>query len=118
MEKIMLNIRDFISLHYITPRKEKFWKDQIIPDSLKDRLELFKTRLPLREDFSDTNYLLFRERHYIAVMHGLDLFNLANIKKQYNMLGNNLKKELKLDYSNTDDFISHKEWIRRIRDEF
>ena len=117
MEKIMLNIRDFICLHYITNRKGKFWKTQIIPDSLKDRLELFKTRLPIREDFLDTNYLLFREAHYIVVMHGLGLINLENIKKQYNMLNKDFHKFMNIEYEKTSKYITHKEWLKRIRNE-
>jgi len=117
MEKIMLNIRDFICLHYITNRKEKFWKTQIIPDSLKDRLELFKTRLPIREDFLDTNYLLFREAHYIVVMHGLGLINLENIKKQYTMLNKDFHKFINIKYEKTSEYITHKEWLKRIRNE-
>jgi len=117
MENIMLNIRDFICLHYITNKKQKFWKTQIIPDTLKHKLEIFKTRLPIREDFLDTNYLLFREAHYIVVMHGLGLIPIEKIKKQYNMLSNNLKKLLNVKYENTKDYITHKEWLKKIRNE-
>jgi tryptophan halogenase len=118
IEKIMLNIRDFISMHYITNRKEKFWREQTFPDSLKDRLDLFKTRLPIREDFNDTQYLLFRDPHYIVVMHGLGLINVKNIKKQYNMLAAQLKQRSRIKYKNTKNFITHKEWLTRVRHEF
>jgi tryptophan halogenase len=118
IEKIMLNIRDFISMHYITNRKEKFWREQKFPDSLKDRLDLFKTRLPIREDFNDTQYLLFRDPHYIVVMHGLGLINVKNIKKQYNMLAAQLKQRSRIKYKNTKNFITHKEWLTRVRHEF
>ena len=117
MEHIMLNIRDFICLHYITPRKEKFWKTQVMPDSLKDRLELFKTRLPIREDFSETNYLLFRDPNYIVVMHGLGLIDIEKIKKQYSMLNNNFKELIKIKYDDTYSYITHKEWLKKVRHE-
>jgi len=102
-------------MHYITNRKEKFWREQTFPDSLKDRLELFKTRLPIREDFNDTQYLLFRDPHYIVVMHGLGLINIKNIKKQYNMLASQLKQRSRIKYKNTKNFITHKEWLTRVR---
>tara|TARA_R110002124_G_scaffold210046_1_gene376583 strand:+ start:63 stop:419 length:357 start_codon:yes stop_codon:yes gene_type:complete len=117
MEDIMLNIRDFICLHYITPRKEIFWKTQIMPDSLKDRLELFKTRLPIREDFCKSQYFLFREAHYIVVMHGLGLIHLDKIKKQYSMLNNNFKELIQIKYEDTYSYIPHKEWLRKVRNE-
>jgi len=117
MEKIMLNIRDFICLHYITNKKQKFWKTQVMPNTLKDRLKIFKTRLPIREDFLDTNYLLFREPHYIAVMHGLGLINLENIKKQYTMLNKDFHKFMNIEYEKTSKYITHKEWLERIRNE-
>lgn len=117
MEDIMLNIRDFICLHYITPRKEKFWKTQIMPDSLKDRLEMFKTRLPIREDFCKSQYFLFREAHYIVVMHGLGLINLEKIKKQYSMLNNNFKELIQIKYEDTYSYITHKEWLKKVRHE-
>jgi len=118
MEQIMLNIRDFICLHYITSRKQLFWKTQTIPDSLRDRLELFKTRLPIREDFCESQYFLFREPHYIVVMHGLGLINVEKIKKHYSMLSNNYKKLLNTEYENTDNYVTHKEWLRKVRNEF
>ena len=117
MEDIMLNIRDFICLHYITPRKEKFWKTQVMPDSLKDRLELFKTRMPIREDFCKSQYFLFREPHYIVVMHGLGLIDLEKIKKQYSMLNNNFKELIKIKYEDTYSYITHKEWLKKVRHE-
>jgi hypothetical protein len=117
MEDIMLNIRDFICLHYITPRKEKFWKTQTMPDSLKDRLEVFKTRLPIREDFCKSQYLLFREPHYMVVMHGLGLIDLEKIKKQYSMLNNKYKEMIKIKYEDTYSYITHKEWLEKVRHE-
>ena len=117
MEHIMLNIRDFICLHYITPRKEKFWRTQVMPDSLKDILELFKTRLPIREDFSETNYLLFRDPNYIVVMHGLGLIDIEKIKKQYSMLNNNFKELIKIKYDDTYSYVTHKEWLKKVRHE-
>tara|TARA_R110000850_G_scaffold7552_2_gene27431 strand:+ start:1679 stop:3064 length:1386 start_codon:yes stop_codon:yes gene_type:complete len=118
MEEIMLNIRDFICLHYINNKKESFWKEQIIPDSLQFKLDIFKNRLPIREDFRVTQFTLFRESHYMAVMHGMGLFDVAKLKKQYNMLGNEIKTSVKMHKINTEKYIPHKKWLERIRNEF
>ena len=118
MEEIMLNIRDFICLHYINNKKESFWKEQIMPDSLQFKLDIFKNRLPIREDFRVTQFTLFRESHYMAVMHGMGLFDVAKLKKQYNMLGNEIKTSVKMHKINTEKYIPHKKWLERIRNEF
>ena len=88
-----------------------------MPDSPKDRLELFKTRLPIREDFSETNYLLFRDPYYIVVMHGLGLIDIEKIKKQYSMLNNNFKELIMIKYDDTYSYITHKEWLKKVRHE-
>ena len=57
-EEILENIRDFVFIHYLVKKNNsKFWKDYKInlTDSLKDKLEIWKNRLPIREDF-DGNY--------------------------------------------------------------
>ena len=88
-----------------------------MPDSLKDRLEVFKNRLPIREDFCKSQYLLFREPHYMVVMHGLGLINLEKIKKQYNMLNDKYKEIIKIKYEDTYSYITHKEWLEKVRHE-
>ena len=53
----MNNIRDFIVLHYITNRTDtQFWthlQTAEIPDSLATNLDMWKTRLPIADDFTD-----------------------------------------------------------------
>jgi len=88
---IMENIRDFIILHYITKKDNtQFWKDVSklqIPTSLQDKLESFKTNLPIEEDFRDiSKYALFGAPHYIQILYGLDLFNIEAIKNEYNSM--------------------------------
>ena len=118
VESIMNNIRDFIALHYITKNKGQFWKETKVPDSLKYKLEVFKNRLPIQDDFmGESNYRLFSDRNYIIVMHGLGLLNIEKVKKQYNMLRKEIKhnlKDVEEDLSNT---VTHKEWIRHYRNE-
>jgi tryptophan halogenase len=124
VEKIMENIRDFIVLHYITKKENTiFWKDVKkikIPDSLKDKLEKWKNRMPIREDFSNTNYLLFFESNWTHVLYGLGLIDTKKIKTNHNFISeDNLlwcKKSL-IDFKNecNVETIKHKEYLDYIR---
>ena len=123
IEKIMNNIRDFIVLHYITDKKNtEFWKDLKkieIPDSLKIKLEKWKTRLPIREDFMDSNYLLFFEYNWIHILYGLNLININYLKESIKFFHSNilnyvdqtLDSIVKYDMDN----IKHKEYLEIIR---
>ena len=85
---IMENIRDFIALHYITPRRDTpFWQavaETPIPDTLKNNLDMWKQRMPTSDDLtSHTSKILFNEYNYALVLHGLGLFDTDKIKQQY-----------------------------------
>ena len=100
----MENIRDFIILHYISPRRDtKFWKDVSeieLPDSLKNNLSMWKHRLPVADDFK--NKTLFNEFNHALVLHGMDIFDRDSLKKQY--------KDLHIDAKRfVDDVIKQKE---------
>ena len=123
---IMENIRDFVFIHYLTKKENtQFWKDIKnieMPETLKNKMEKWKHRLPIEEDFKETNYYVFWPSNFINVMYGLDLFNKNNIKKEYlsysqetrNFIENCIKKE-KLIYNWPK--IKHKEYLRLIRNE-
>ena len=121
----MNNIRDFIVLHYITKREDtNFWKDlkiQEIPDTLKENLEKWKTRLPILEDFKHTNFYLFFENNYTQILYALSLLNIDNIKNQYKSYNKNLLKFIdeqieKYEKQNSNNhFISHKTYLDIIR---
>lgn len=122
---IMNNIRDFIFLHYMVKKNNsQFWKDikkLSIPDSLEKNLEKWKHRLPIREDFTDTNYLLFYESNFTSVLYGLNMFDLNNIKKEYENHSVNIKNFVKnsiLEDNNlyeVKEKINHKEYLNCIR---
>jgi tryptophan halogenase len=123
---IMTNIRDFIVLHYQTKKNNtNFWKDVAtfeIPDSLKDKLELWKNRLPISEDFNSlSDYVLFTAANYTLVLEGLELFDRAAIKKElflhHDYLRSVAEKEIQdqLTLEKTAHFVNHKEFIRQIR---
>lgn len=85
---IMNNIRDFIFLHYMkNTNKNDMWKhisEIKIPDSLKDKLDTWNTRLPIKEDFNmDSRYILFYEANFLIILNGLNMININNIQKEY-----------------------------------
>jgi tryptophan halogenase len=87
---ILENIRDFIVLHYLGGRDDTpFWKDiknLEIPKSLKTKLDLWRNKLPSEKDFSKvTNKILFSHFHFILILHGLNLFNIESIEKEYKL---------------------------------
>lgn len=124
--QIMENVRDFLVLHYITDKKtSKFWEDikKIeLPESLVNNLDLWSTRLPITEDFSNLSpYILFSESNFITILHGLGIYNLDFIKKEYMMLNKTVKnyaetllnqEMLRENYAKT---LTHKEFISYIR---
>jgi tryptophan halogenase len=125
VQDITSNTLDFTALHYITNRKDtKFWratKDMPLPPTLSEKLSMWRTKLPIREDFnSNTDYLLFLEDHHTMVMHGLGLFDVESIKKEYESLPTNVKEHantLILNRKNLEKYgkaISHKKFIERI----
>jgi len=124
VQKIMENIRDFIILHYITKKENTiFWKDVKkieIPNSLKNKLEKWKKRLPIREDFLYSNYLLFYEYNWVHILYGLGLINIKEIKKNHNFINEFNLKSCKNSINNfKNNFnvktIKHKEYLNYIR---
>ena len=71
MKAEVLNVRDFIVLHYhLTEREDspfwRYWKNMPIPDSLRHRMELFKETGRV---YINT-YELFVEPSWLQVMYG------------------------------------------------
>ena len=123
MEAIMNNIRDFIILHYITKNKSSnFWKEVStidLPNTLKDNLDKWQTRLPIREDFLQSNYLLFYEYNWIHILYGLDLLNINNLKNNIKSYSKNeldyIDKRLANINKYDSNYIKHKEYLKLIR---
>lgn len=123
---LLENIRDFIVLHYMTKKDSSvFWKDVQrleIPDSLASKLDLWKYRLPISDDFNqDTRYTLFTEDHHLMILHGLGLFDTEKIKKEFEMCNisikiesDNILRRVKLN-EDTVARISHKQYLSEIR---
>ena len=107
------NIRDFVALHYVTDRDDsKFWQDQKdvpLPDTLKSKLDLWKTRLPCLDDFrGDSGYILFWAENFMVVMDGLNMIDKDMARHQYNMLNNYTKQYC--DFFEADRNETIKKW--------
>lgn len=123
---IMQNLRDFIVLHYMTKKADsEFWKDNLnakIPDSLQNRLDLWRHKMPINEDFSDlSDYILFKADNHAIVMDGLDLFDRESIKKEFESCHDYVKDAARETIQERKSFerdiskITHKDLIAYIR---
>lgn len=122
---VMNNIRDFICLHYINnEKKNKMWCDisqREIPDSLKDKLEIWEARLPIQEDFSsDSNYILFNAQNFLVVLYGMGLMNVDNIRKEYQSTSDFIRQSadtidsLQKNYESSIKLITHKKLVQAV----
>ena len=128
IEKILLNIRDFVVLHYVTNKENtQFWKDvknADLPETLQEQLTHWKHHLPIFEDFIETgSYALFKDPHYIQVLAGLKLFDQESILREYNMqssichkMADNVESE-RLVMIKTKKTLGHKEFLSYLRGE-
>ena len=123
---ILINIRDFVLLHYITKKQNTiFWHDVSkleLPDTLKNSLDKWNKNLPIFDDFNDiTGYRLFNSTNYLQIMAPLGLFDVEKIKEEYNMIGDYYKEKSKEFLNNIKGEekatlkIGHKEFITKIR---
>ena len=77
MQELYEEIRDFIMLHYLTSnRSEPFWQaarsDVAVPDSLAQKLETWRHKLPGPEDLKSS--YLFNFWSYVFVLHARGYF--------------------------------------------
>lgn len=117
---IMYNIRDFIFLHYMVNKNNtNFWKDiQKIkpPKSLKEKLDVWKYRLPIEEDFLETRYFVFFHQNFLNVLYGLNMFDYESIKNEYNKysgISHQYVEEVILNHKKiyNEEQITHKEFL-------
>ncbi len=92
VDDMMLNILDFIQLHYFTKREDtEFWRwcknEIVMTDFNKENLENFKNnfvnQVLLPEDGLMSNFRIYDCLNWIQVMHGLRMFNVPKIKELY-----------------------------------
>ena len=125
VEDIVLDIRDFVALHYVVNREDtQFWKDvkqMPLPPRIAKNMEMWKHRLPQDGDFgNESSYRLFSAPHYTIILAGNKWFNIDSIKHQYNLFPQDVKElvEHALDGADIPPFvrqIPHKTIIELIR---
>jgi tryptophan halogenase len=91
-DDMMLNVLDFIQLHYFTKRDDTdFWRwckhEITMTDFNKEHLEIFKknfvNQIVLPEDGIMRNFRIYDCLNWIQVMHGLRMFDSKKIKEIY-----------------------------------
>lgn len=126
---IIQNIRDFIVLHFICPRRDtEFWKkvaEVKLPPSLEEKLNAWRNKMPTEDDFDlDSNYILFKSMHFLMIVHGLQLFDIESIKREFDTIPEGAKEYAnqvlsELEYGNRIDqpnLLTHKQMLEIIRD--
>ena len=82
-DAVVKNIIDFVQLHYITKRNDTaFWqscKQLKLTDFNQDTIEHFKHAVPNKAYFSKP-WTLFADQNWLQVMHGLEMFDIEEIK--------------------------------------
>ena len=115
-------VRDFVLLHYCTSQRTDtpFWravKEIPLPDSLRERIELFTAQGKLREGSEE----LFRNTSWQSVFEGMGIR-----PRKYSPLVDNLDPErLRQDLNNTRSAIlnmvktlpTHDEYLQRVHEE-
>ena len=114
-----------ISVHQVAQTTGKKIGKQIclmdITDSLAEKLDLWKTRLPAVDDLiNDSGYILFQPQHFVVLLEGLDMIDRDIIKEKYLKLDEKLHSKLDLFESQRNeeiaswDLITHKQAIKEI----
>jgi tryptophan 7-halogenase len=114
---IMNNIKEFVLIHYLN------YKGINLPTELKHKLEVWKKRPPIDEDFQGTQYFLFHASNFISVLYGMDFWRADEIKNFLNIFNKQTKdfvckiqNNLHIQYlNNKDNYMSHKQWLSSIR---
>lgn len=117
MERMMLNIRDMMRLHYMSDRQDTaFWKDishSPVPDSLKELLDLWNERAPGHFDIPHSGYLMFLSRNFVHVAQGQNLIPSAPSSLALDRLGIRQIVEKKSDETRTNrharELVDHKQ---------
>jgi len=123
---VVYNIRDFITLHFINPRRDTpFWRKVAaaeIPETLKHNLKVWKNKLPIQEDFSElSEYILFKSLHFLMILQGLGIFDVEKIKNEFESYPKIVKDSAVnaindiREFYKTTKYVSHKEMLEKIR---
>lgn len=116
---IMENIKEFVLIHYLND------KSITLPDTLKDKLHLWRKRPPIDEDFNETKFYLFFSVNFVQVLCGINFYTSDELKNYINHFNPYLINQLNNFIKQKDDeylflkkdLIGHKKWLTNIRNE-
>jgi len=93
---VFQNIVDFVQLHYVTKREDSdFWKyckTLKLTDFNKKTLPMFKKNLPVGPQFVKP-WALFRHSNWLHVLHGLEIFDLEEIKRRWEYMPTEMRMD-------------------------
>lgn len=94
-DDMMLNILDFIQLHYFTERQDsEFWRwcknNLKMTEFNQEHLDIFKKNFISQSALPMDNYNIYDILNWIQVMHGLRMFDAEKIKERYNLMFSHL----------------------------
>ena len=125
MKLILENIRDFIFAHYLVKRRDtKFWEKVNkleMPETLENNLAKWQSRLPIKSDFTGSNYYMYNEHNWASILWGLNLFNKEKINKEFLSYYPSLRNHAKetMDKWRKDYYVhpklEHKKYLNVIR---
>lgn len=118
---IFKNTRDFIGIHYLVKRKERFWREVKIKfsDDFNIKLKRWKKKLPMDLDF-DQEYVLFRSINFLLVLWGINHFNRKTIKNEFKYYGKKVEQEIIKQIKKNKQYnflpaLSHKSVLENIK---
>ena len=125
--KNMIMMRDFICLHYNVKKYDsQFWIDFHnieLPDTLKDKLNIWQDRFPIADDFSDNDYSLFYDQHWSNVLSAMEIPNRDTIRQELESMNKNDVNWIRDKVNNFTNLINneganaiaHKSYLQNIR---
>lgn len=125
--KNMIMMRDFICLHYNVKKYDsQFWIDLHnieLPDTLKDKLNIWQDRFPIADDFSDNDYSLFYDQHWSNVLSAMEIPNRDTIRQELESMNKNDVNWIRDKVNNFTNLINneganaiaHKSYLQNIR---
>ena len=117
---LMDNILSYVQMHYLTQRKEPFWKKEIKQtDFLKEMLPRWQVRLPRDRDFTH-RLKMFGPLSFINLIAGLDLYTKARYEEEARLYSYGQRVWISKELKKTKDWeesclrMSHKEMLKLI----
>jgi tryptophan halogenase len=116
------SIRDWIRMHYFSPRKDSiFWECAQLLDissELEEKMETFKTRMPRESDCNPGE--IYQNSLTFHVLSGMGILNPGIARKEldfyglYDIAKRDLNQLIQRDQNFTRNFVKHKYYLDNI----